>query len=439
MKFGRNLTAGEIVSQVYEVSRQTKERITNVVLMGMGEPLMNYDNVLKALLILTDTKGYALPSRKITVSTVGFKNKIKKLADDITSPGNYALRKLKLALSLHTTDKGLREKLIPTAKLNPLSAIYEELIYFYKITGTKLTYEYIHFEGINDTPDEVKRLTKLSRMIPCNVNIIPFHTVSFELAEPLNKLNKKIHANIFDGNKNSLSKNKINDLIAVLRGNKVVVNLRSSSGADINAACGQLAVIKSKYNISMHQLIIFGPPGVGKGTQAELISEKLNLFHLSTGEYLRKAIAEETELGKKAKEIVEAGSLVPDDIMIGIVREALEKNITADCQSEGFILDGFPRTLEQAVALGKIFEQMNFNNVKVLHITVNGDEIVNRLLKRGRTDDTKETILHRLKVYETSSKKVIDHYKNNVSCVIEIDGTDKIEEINKKIHVLLRK
>jgi adenylate kinase len=218
-----------------------------------------------------------------------------------------------------------------------------------------------------------------------------------------------------------------------------VVNLRSSSGADINAACGQLAVIKSKYNISMHQLIIFGPPGVGKGTQAELISEKLNLFHLSTGEYLRKAIAEETELGKKAKEIVEAGSLVPDDIMIGIVREALEKNITADCQSEGFILDGFPRTLEQAVALGKIFEQMNFNNVKVLHITVNGDEIVNRLLKRGRTDDTKETILHRLKVYETSSKKVIDHYKNNGSCVIEIDGTDKIEEINKKIHVLLRK
>ncbi|MCX6160301.1 MAG: 23S rRNA (adenine(2503)-C(2))-methyltransferase RlmN [Ignavibacteriae bacterium] len=245
MKFGRNLTAGEIVSQVYEVSRLTKERITNVVLMGMGEPLMNYDNVLKALLILTDTKGYALPSRKITVSTVGFKNKIKKLADDITSPGNYALRKLKLALSLHTTDKGLREKLIPTAKLNPLSAIYEELIYFYKITGTKLTYEYIHFEGINDTPDEVKRLTKLSRMIPCNVNIIPFHTVSFELAEPLNKFNKKIHANIFDGNKNSLSKNKINDLITELRGNKVVVNLRSSSGADINAACGQLAVIKS--------------------------------------------------------------------------------------------------------------------------------------------------------------------------------------------------
>ncbi|MCX6160300.1 MAG: adenylate kinase [Ignavibacteriae bacterium] len=189
----------------------------------------------------------------------------------------------------------------------------------------------------------------------------------------------------------------------------------------------------------MHQLIIFGPPGVGKGTQAQLISEKLNLFHLSTGEFLRKAIAEKTELGIKAKETVEAGSLVPDDIMIGIVKEALEKNITADCQSAGFILDGFPRTLEQAVALGKIFEQMNFKNVKVLHITVNEDEIVNRLLKRGRTDDTEKTILHRLKVYKNSSKKVIDHYKNNGNCIIEVDGTGEIDEINKKIHALLGK
>jgi len=185
----------------------------------------------------------------------------------------------------------------------------------------------------------------------------------------------------------------------------------------------------------MYQLIIFGIPGVGKGTQAELISEKLNLFHLSTGEFLRKAIADKTDLGKKAKEIVEGGCLVPDDIMIGIVKEALEKNITAG----GFILDGFPRTLEQAAALDKIFEQMNFKNLRVLHLTVHQDEIVNRLIKRGRTDDNEEIILHRLRVYESSTKPVIDYYNSKCNCVIEIDGTGEIEEINKKILLLLQK
>jgi len=243
MKLLRNLTPGEIVSQVYGVSRLAQGKITNLVFMGMGEPLLNYDNVIKALLILTDKKGFAVSSGKITISTVGFKDRIKKLADDITSPENSTLRRLKLALSLHTTDKGLREKIIPVSKIHSLSGIYEELIYFYRKTGTKITYEYIHFEGINDTPNDVKRLTKLSGMIPSNINIIPFHPVDFELSGPLNNLNKKIHTNIFDGSENSLSKNKLNDFITELRENKVIVNLRTSSGVDINAACGQLAVI----------------------------------------------------------------------------------------------------------------------------------------------------------------------------------------------------
>ena len=176
----------------------------------------------------------------------------------------------------------------------------------------------------------------------------------------------------------------------------------------------------------MYNLLIFGPPGVGKGTQAKLIAENLGLFHLSTGEFLRKAISEGTELGKKAKEIVDAGHLVPDDIMIGIVKEALINNITEN----GFILDGFPRTIPQAEALGKIFEELKYNNIFVLHLKADENELVRRLLYRGRGDDTEETIKKRLRIYEDSTKPVIDFYKN---CVIAVNGVGEIEDINGEI------
>ncbi len=241
MRLLRNLTAGEIVSQVYGMIKITGVLPSNIVYMGMGEPLLNYENVLKSLILLTHKKGMALPSKRITVSTVGFEGRIKKFADDIK--GNSQLSNIKLALSLHSTDNGFREKLIPTSRVNTLKKIYDEIVYFYRKTGNKVTYEYIYFEGLNDSENDVKRLAKLSRMVPCNINIIPFHPVDFELSAPLTELNKKVNAEIKHGKGKSLSNsNNLLNFTNSLRNYGTTVNLRTSSGVDINAACGQLAV-----------------------------------------------------------------------------------------------------------------------------------------------------------------------------------------------------
>lgn len=177
----------------------------------------------------------------------------------------------------------------------------------------------------------------------------------------------------------------------------------------------------------MHRLIIFGPPGVGKGTQAKLLAEKLDIRHLSTGDILRNAVKDGTELGKKAKEIMDKGDLVPDEIMIGIVNDAL-----AEEMDKGFILDGFPRTLEQAQALDRIFKDKDFNDTKVISLTANDEEIIRRLMGRGRSDDTEEAIKNRLDVYNNSTAPVLDYYNSN-GIVLNIVGIGDINAINSNI------
>ncbi len=174
-------------------------------------------------------------------------------------------------------------------------------------------------------------------------------------------------------------------------------------------------------------LIILGPPGAGKGTQSILIAQKLGLKHLSTGEILRKAVTDGTELGLKAKEIMEAGNLVSDDIMIGIIKDALS---LPDARA-GFILDGFPRTLEQARQLDKILDELGYADLKIINITLDDNELVRRMLGRGRKDDTAETIQNRLNVYREQTAPVREHYLAK-SAVFDIYGIGSIDEINSK-------
>jgi len=180
------------------------------------------------------------------------------------------------------------------------------------------------------------------------------------------------------------------------------------------------------------QLIILGPPGAGKGTQSLLIARKLRLIHLSTGEILRKAVEQRTDLGLRAKEVMEKGGLVTDDIMIGLVRDTL----SSPGMDKGFILDGFPRTLTQAIALDKILADLNFNDVRVLNIVSEPEELIKRLKLRGRKDDTIETIKHRLAVYQNETAPITEYYAKKRR-VYNINGTGDIEEINRNIISIL--
>ena len=182
----------------------------------------------------------------------------------------------------------------------------------------------------------------------------------------------------------------------------------------------------------MLNIVLFGPPGSGKGTQAEKLIEKYNLIHISTGDLLRSEVAAQTELGVKAKAIMDRGELVSDDIVIGMIQNKLKEHKGVP----GFIFDGFPRTVEQARELRNVLETNDTKVSMVISLQVERDELMKRLLKRGeesgRSDDNEETISNRIDVYQRQTVPVTYYYdKTNIHHPVE--GIGKIDEIFKRI------
>ena len=222
MGFARNLTAGEIVDQVLQAQRSSPRRITNLVYMGMGEPMLNYENVMRSIDIITDDRGLNIGTRHITVSTAGYADKIRQMAEED--------RKVKLALSLHSLDNAKRLRLMPITKRFPVPELLDAIDSYYRKSRRRPTFEYILFDGFNDTAEDIRALVKVSKRIPCKVNLIPFHSIAF--TDP--------HG--FGATLRPTPRRRIEEFADALRQADMTVMVRSSSGEDINAACGQLAV-----------------------------------------------------------------------------------------------------------------------------------------------------------------------------------------------------
>jgi 23S rRNA (adenine2503-C2)-methyltransferase len=218
MDFKRDLTTAEIVDQIIQAQIESGKKITNIVFMGMGEPLLNYEAVMSAIEILNDENGLAIPNKHITISTAGIIPKILQLADE--------KKKTKLAVSLNSLNNDIRSLLMPLNKKYPLSELIKSVQYYYKKTKIRPTFEYILFNKLNDNEADFKNIVKLSKTIPCKFNIINFHQSEF-----------------FDSDLEQ--SNSFDLFVTKLRKENVTVMVRNSSGKDISAACGQLAIKKN--------------------------------------------------------------------------------------------------------------------------------------------------------------------------------------------------
>ncbi|AIG30825.1 50S rRNA methyltransferase [Flavobacterium psychrophilum] len=218
LKRMRNLEPGEIYDQVLAIDRESKlyfnRPLSNIVFMGMGEPLMNYNNVIKAIDMITSSEGLGMSPKRITVSTSGVSKMIKKMADDEV--------KFKLAVSLHSAVEEIRNKIMPFTKSFPLPELREALQYWYHKTKSKITYEYVVWKGINDNKESVDALVKFCKHVPCKVNLIEYNPID-------------------DGEFQQASPESINAYIKALEANGIIAKVRHSRGKDIDAACGQLA------------------------------------------------------------------------------------------------------------------------------------------------------------------------------------------------------
>ncbi len=222
MGFGRNLTVGEIVGQVLAVQAKSEKPITNIVYMGMGEPMLNYDNVMASIDIISAEIGMGLSPRRITVSTAGYAQHIRRMADEGRKP--------KLALSLHSLDNEVRTKLMPITKKYPVEELIDAVEYYCRKSRKNVMFEYILFDGVNDRDEDANRIIKASKRFPCRVNLIPFHSISFT------------NPHGFSAGLKGSPQEKITRFAKKLRDADIPVFIRHSAGEDIDAACGQLAV-----------------------------------------------------------------------------------------------------------------------------------------------------------------------------------------------------
>ena len=185
-------------------------------------------------------------------------------------------------------------------------------------------------------------------------------------------------------------------------------------------------------------IILFGPPGAGKGTQAKMLCQKYNLLHLSTGEILRDEIRKKSEIGKSIKETMDSGKLVSDEIIIKIIDLAMKNNKTNILS--GYLFDGFPRNIDQANLLSDLLDSLKINIDCILLIEVDEPILLERILLRketeGRSDDNEETLASRIQVYSKETEPLIEYYSLN-HVIKKIDGVGKISEINQRINTAL--
>ncbi len=218
LKRMRNLNPDEIYDQVVAIKEQGDQffgrPLTNIVFMGMGEPLLNYNNVIAAIGKITGDKGLGMSSKRITLSTVGIPKMIKKMADDEV--------KFNLAVSLHSAINETRSKVMPINDVNSIEDLIESLQYWYSKTKSKITYEYVVWKGINDQEFDAKALVKLCKAVPSKVNLIEYNPIDA-------------------GQFQQADDSAIDIYVKLLEQNDIIVNVRRSRGKDIDAACGQLA------------------------------------------------------------------------------------------------------------------------------------------------------------------------------------------------------
>lgn len=196
-----------------------------------------------------------------------------------------------------------------------------------------------------------------------------------------------------------------------------------------------MSVEQATYQLGINRhlemkIILFGPPGAGKGTQAKLLKEEFNIPHLSTGEIFRSAIKNETPLGLKVKSIMDEGALVPDETVVDLVKEELKN----PKYKNGYVLDGFPRTVVQAEAFDQLLENKGEQLDAFIHLSVPEEELIQRILSRGegRSDDSEEKAKTRLKVYHKETEPVMKYYREKGK-VKDIQGTGSIQEIFDRI------